>query len=143
MKLSTKTRYGTRLILDLAGSYGEEPSPVWEIAKRLDISPKYLEQIIVPLKKAGLVLATRGAKGGYNLAKPPDRIRLGQVVRLLEPASGLADCIIHPGNCDKSGDCIARMAWSRATRALFRELDSMTFEDLIKDGAGCRSDSDG
>lgn len=133
MKLSTKTRYGTRLILDLARTFGGEPAPVWEIAKRLDISPKYLEQIIVPLKKAGLVLATRGARGGYNLAKPPERITLGEVVRLLEPAAGLSDCIIHPGNCGKADDCAAREAWSRATAALFRELDSMCFADLIAD----------
>ncbi len=131
MKLSTRTRYGTRLILDLARSYGKDPSPIWEIAKRLDISPKYLEQIVVPLKKGGLVLATRGAKGGYSLAEPPARIKLGQVVRLLEPSSSLADCIVHPGSCDKSDDCIARMAWSKATMALFRELDSMNVEDLI------------
>ena len=135
MKLSTKTRYGTRLILDLAQSYGGEPAPVWEIAKRLDISPKYLEQIIVPLKKAGLVLATRGAKGGYNLAQPPDQIKLGQVVRLLEPATGLADCIVHPGHCDKASGCIARAAWSKATSALFRELDNMCIADLMEDEA--------
>ena len=79
MKLSTKTRYGTRLILDLARHHGQMPISIGDISKRQDISVKYLEQIIRPLKKANLVVSTRGPKGGHSLAKSPKEITLGDI----------------------------------------------------------------
>ena len=75
MRLSTRGRYGTRMMLDLAAHYDQGPTPLREIAQRQDLSAKYLEQLIIPLKAAGFILSLRGAKGGYTLAKKPDKIR--------------------------------------------------------------------
>jgi Rrf2 family protein len=84
MKISTKIRYGTRAMLELACHYGEGPIELKEIAKRESISLKYLEQVIVPLRTAGLVKSVRGSKGGYSLAKPPSDICLNDLIEILE-----------------------------------------------------------
>ena len=83
MKISTKIRYGTRAMLELACHYGEGPIELREIAKREDISLKYLEQVIVPLRTAGLVKSARGSKGGYSFAKHPSEIYLKDLVETL------------------------------------------------------------
>jgi Rrf2 family transcriptional regulator, iron-sulfur cluster assembly transcription factor len=132
MKLSTKTRYGTRLLLDLAKRYGNSPVSVGDIAKRQDISVKYLEQIILPLKKARLILSTRGPKGGHVLAKDPHEISLGQIVRLLESEDELAECIKKPEKCIRSKDCSVRLAWHEATTALYDKLNSISISDLLE-----------
>ena len=82
MKISTKIRYGTRAILELASRYGEGPIELKEIAKKENISLKYLEQVIIPLRSAGLVKSVRGSKGGYSLAKPPAEICLNDLVEI-------------------------------------------------------------
>jgi Rrf2 family protein len=131
MKLSTKTRYGTRLILDLARHYGKTPVPVGDISKRQDISVKYLEQIIRPLKKAHLVVSTRGPKGGHSLAKAPSDISLGEIVRVLQSSDVLAECVSEPEKCFRSTDCCVRIAWQDATEALYEKLNSITITDLL------------
>ena len=138
MKLSTKTRYGTRLLLDLARCYGQGPVPVGDIAKRQDISVKYLEQIFRPLKKASLVFSIRGSKGGHALAKAPEEISFGQIVNLLESEDMLVECVRHPEKCTRSNDCVVRLAWQDATSALYEKLNSITITDLLayEDGAG-------
>ena len=93
MKLSTKIRYGTRAILELASRFGEGPIELKEIARSQEISIKYLEQVIIPLRTAGMVKSARGAKGGYSLAKPPSEICLFDVVETLEGPLYLVDCI--------------------------------------------------
>ena len=131
MKLSTKTRYGTRLILDLARHHGQEPVSIGDISKRQDISVKYLEQIIRPLKKANLVISTRGPKGGHSLAKAPNDITLGELVRILQSSDVLADCVSEPEKCVRSPECCVRIAWREATRALYEKLNSITITDLL------------
>ncbi|MDY6971594.1 MAG: Rrf2 family transcriptional regulator [Thermodesulfobacteriota bacterium] len=131
MKLSTRTRYGTRLLLDLAFHYGQSPVQIGDIAKRQDISVKYLEQIIRPLKKAGFVDSIRGRKGGHVLAKAPETISLGQVVRLLEGGGKLTECVQAPEKCIKGKDCSVRVAWEEATAALYEKLNSITITDLL------------
>src|SRR4030065_2254437 len=93
MKISTKIRYGTRAMLELASRYGEGPIELREIAKRENISPKYLEQVIIPLRTAGLVKSVRGSKGGYSLAKPPSEILLKDVIEVLEGPLDLIECL--------------------------------------------------
>jgi Rrf2 family protein len=131
MKLSTKTRCGTRLLLELARHYGQSPVSVGDAAKRLDVSVKYLEQIIRPLKKADLVVSTRGPKGGHALAKAPDEITLGYIVRLLQGTDALTYCVYSPDDCIRSDDCGVRIAWKEATEALYAKLDSITIKDLF------------
>jgi Rrf2 family protein len=131
MKLSTRSRYGARILVDLARHNGQGPVQIGEISKRQDISVKYLEQLIRPLKQASIVTSVRGPKGGHLLAKKPEEISLGQVVRLFEGQSELVECISNPQLCSMSDDCQVRLAWKDATRVLYEKLDSTTIADLL------------
>ena len=133
MKLSTRSRYGTRLLVDLARHDDQAPIQIGEISKRQGISVKYLEQIIRPLKKAGYVTSVRGAKGGHVLAKKPEQIKLGDIVRLFETHTELVDCISAPEICDMSDECRVRLVWQEATSVLYRKLDSTTIADLVEE----------
>lgn len=135
MRLTTKSRYGTRLILDL-GVYGaEKPVPLGDVSKRQNISLKYLEQLTVKLKKAGLIKSLRGASGGHMLAKPADKISIGQIVRTLEGQTQITDCAEDQKNtcgvCNKAGDCLSRWVWVEASNAMFDCLDNITVAQLL------------
>ena len=131
MKLTTRTRYGTRILVDLARYCAQGPVQIGDISKRQNISVKYLEQLIRPLKKAGFVTSVRGAKGGHLLAKRPEKIKIGQVVRLFELQSDLVDCISFPEKCPMSDDCRVRLVWQEATQVLYKKLDATTIADLL------------
>ena len=135
MKLSTRSRYGARILVDLARHNDQGPVQIGEISKRQDISVKYLEQLIRPLKQASMVASVRGPKGGHMLAKNPQNITLGQIVRLFEGQAELVECISNPEQCDMSDDCQVRLAWKEATRVLYEKLDSTTIFDLVQDNA--------
>jgi Rrf2 family iron-sulfur cluster assembly transcriptional regulator len=131
MKLSTRSRYGTRLMVDLAQHYRLGAVPVSDIARRQGISVKYLEQLIIPLRKAGLITSVRGTKGGHLLSKSPEEITSGQIVRALEKENVLVECIEDPNTCERVDKCPTRNLWKLAGSALFRELDSVTLAELI------------
>lgn len=131
MKLSTRSRYGARILLELAKSDGDTPIQVSEISSRQAIPVKYLEQLIRTLKQAGYVSSVRGPKGGHMLAKPPKSISLGQVVRLFEGQTDLVECVGSPEKCEASDDCRVRQAWKEATSRLYESLDNITISDLI------------
>ena len=133
MKLSTRSRYGARILVDLARHNDHGPVQIGEISKRQDISVKYLEQLIRPLKQASMVTSVRGPKGGHMLAKKPEDISLGEIVRLFEGQSELVECISNPGQCHMSDDCQVRLAWKEATRVLYEKLDSTTISDLMQE----------
>jgi Rrf2 family protein len=133
MKLSTRSRYGTRLLVDLARHDDQGPIQIGEISKRQGISVKYLEQLIRPLKKAGYVTSVRGAKGGHLLAQKPEQIKLGDIVRLFETHTDLVECINSPEICDKSDECRVRLVWQEATAVLFQKLDNTSIADLVKE----------
>ncbi len=135
MKLSTRSRYGARILLELAKQVEEGPIKVGKISDVQKITVKYLEQLIRPLKKAGLVKSVRGPKGGHLLAKSPREITLGQVVRILEGKSDLVECIPRPEICTLSENCRVRLAWKEASDALYEKLDAISIADLMKDGA--------
>ena len=118
-------------MLDLAQHYNESPVQIGEIAKRQDISVKYLEQLIIPLKKANYIKSVRGPKGGHMLAKPPDEITVGEIVNLLEGGINLSDCIENPHVCDRSDTCVTRDIWEVATAAMHQELNAVTLSDLL------------
>jgi Rrf2 family protein len=131
MKISTKIRYGARAMLELASRYGEGPIELKEIAKKEDISLKYLEQVINPLRAAGLVKSTRGAKGGYSLAKPPSEICLYDVVETLEGPLNLLECLLDPNTCQKVQSCVTRDIWKEISDAISKIFYSATLEDMV------------
>jgi Rrf2 family iron-sulfur cluster assembly transcriptional regulator len=134
MKLSTRSRYGTRMMQDLAQHYDEGPIQIGDIAKRQDISVKYLEQLIIPLKKGSFIRSVRGPKGGHMLAKPPDDITIGAIVKVLEGRIVLSDCIENPDECTRSGSCVTRGIWEEATRAMYDKLNSITLSKMLEPG---------
>jgi Rrf2 family protein len=136
MKLSTRSRYGARLLVDLARNRDQGPVQIGEISKRQEISVKYLEQLIRPLKKAKLVTSVRGPKGGHLLSEQPENITLGQVVRLFEGQAELVECISFPERCPMSDDCQVRLAWRDATKVLYEQLDATTIADLMDGNYG-------
>ena len=132
MKLSTRSRYGTRMMLDLAQHYNEGPVQIGQIAQRQDISVKYLEQLIIPLKKANLIQSVRGPKGGHLLAKSPKEISIGQVVEVLEGGIDLSICVGDADACGKSEECLIRATWEEATKAMCYKLNSVSLLKVIK-----------
>ena len=131
MKISTRGRYGTRMMLDLAAHHNQGPTPLREIAKRQDISVKYLEQLIIPLKAAGYIRSVRGARGGYTLARKPDKINVGQIIKVLEGGLSLVDCVEDPKLCEREKNCPTRDIWLRMSERLMEELSSLTLSDVL------------
>jgi Rrf2 family cysteine metabolism transcriptional repressor len=132
MKLSTKGRYGTRALLDLALHQGEEPVLLKDIARRQEISPWYLEHLIAPLIAGGIVRSTRGTKGGISLARPPEDVRLSEIVQLLEGSIVPVECVSNPGVCSRSELCATRDIWTKLKRAMNEVLESTTLQDLVE-----------
>jgi Rrf2 family protein len=130
MKLSTKSRYGTRLMVDMAEHYNQGPIQLGDIAKRQNISVKYLEQIIIPLKKANYIDSIRGPKGGHLLTRPPEEITVAEIVALLEESASLTDCSENAGVCERADFCPTRLVWKEASDAMFDKLQSITLADL-------------
>jgi len=132
MKLSTRSRYGTRLMLDLARFDDRAPIPLAEIAKRQKLSVKYLEQLIIPLKASGLIQSVRGARGGYRLTRSPDRITVGQVIEVLEGGLSLVDCVNDPKSCKLRVHCLTRPLWQGVSRLIKEHLSSLTLKDVLE-----------
>ncbi|HPX12168.1 MAG TPA: Rrf2 family transcriptional regulator [Syntrophales bacterium] len=132
LQISTKGRYGVRLMIDLALRYGEGPVLLREIAGRQGISEKYLWNLISPLKNAGLVVSYRGARGGYSLAKPPSKINLGEIMRLLEGPLCLVGCVEKPSECGRSAMCIIRDVWEDVSRRISKTLESITLAEMVR-----------
>ena len=134
MKLSTRSRYGTRLILDMAQNYNGNPIQLGDISKRQNISLKYLEHLIRKLKEAGLIKSHRGPYGGHMLKKQPCDITVGDIVRTLEKTTAITDCAETEdklcGVCNRAGDCLSRWVWIEASEAMFKRLDEITIESL-------------
>lgn len=132
MKLSTRSRYGTRLMLELAQHYTEGPIRLGEIAKRQDVSVKYLEQIIIPLKRAHYIKSVRGPKGGHILTKPPEEITVGEIVVLLEDGTSLVECIEDTTLCERADICPTRLLWKEVSEAMLNKLQTVTLADLVQ-----------
>jgi Rrf2 family protein len=115
----------------MAQHHGGRPIQLSEIAKRQNISLKYLEQIIRPLKKAKYIESFRGSKGGHKLTRTPDSITVGEIVALLEGGDSLTQCNRDPAACDRMDACLTRYVWQEASRAMFDHLNNITFAELI------------
>lgn len=129
--ISTKGRYGLRLMLDIAKEGGGRPVPVKEIAKRQDISEKYLEQIISQFSKAGLVRSIRGAQGGYILSRPANEITAGDILRAAEGSIAPVECC--ESGCDHSDGCMTFGLYKRIQDAIDSVVDSTTLADMLGD----------
>jgi len=131
MKLSTKGRYGSRAMLDLALNYGKGPILLKDIARRQEISMRYLEQLIAPLKASGLVKSSRGAKGGYVLSKLPSEIKLSEIVYALEGSIEPVECVTRPQGCRRSKNCVTRDVWVDIYKAVQGIIETITLQDLV------------
>ena len=132
MKLSTKGRYAARAMLDLAFHYGEGPILLKDIARRQQISERYLEHLITPIKAAGLVTSMRGAHGGFTLAKPPSQIRLSEIIQIMEGSIAPVECVDDPNICSRADLCVTRDIWTEMQKAMSGILESTTLQDLVQ-----------
>jgi len=130
MKLSTRSRYGMRALMDLALHSTGQPIQLKDIAERQSISLSYLEHLIIPLISAGIVKSTRGSKGGVMLARPARQIQLKQVLEVLEGPLAPVDCLKADGSCPRSGICATQDIWDELKTAMESVLESRTLEDL-------------
>jgi Rrf2 family transcriptional regulator, cysteine metabolism repressor len=132
VKLSTRTRYGTRALLELAMHEDKEPVSLKDIARQQQISLPYLEQLIAPLIAGGIIHSTKGPRGGISLARQPGEIKLSEITRLLEGPVTTVECVDDPGVCNRSGFCAARDTWSELQDVVNDYLKTVTLQDLAE-----------
>ncbi len=118
MKISTRGRYGLRIMTELAMQYGRGPVLVASIAKNQGISGKYIHVLTTALKSAGLLRASRGPRGGYELAQSPDKITALEVVTALEGRCAPVDCVVSPGTCPREETCVTNEVWREIAAAV-------------------------
>jgi len=132
VKLSTRTRYGLRAVLELALQHDKGPVQIKTIAHKQDISGKYLEQLFAILKSTGLVRSVRGSKGGYLLARTPASITLYDLFKALEGPGATVECLENKDYCSRYPDCVARQAWAKLQEAISEILKSITLQQLLE-----------
>jgi Rrf2 family transcriptional regulator, cysteine metabolism repressor len=130
VKLSTKARYAVRAMIELSREYGKGPLQLRMIAKRQDISDKYLEQVLSPLRVNGLVLTQKGSRGGYVLSRAPEEITLYDVVHIVEGSLAPVDCVDNNEICPRKDLCVTRDVWSKLKEVIIRELKSVNLAEL-------------
>ena len=130
MKLATQVRYGTRILLDLAMHQSKGMVQMGDIASRQNISLKYLEQLIMPIKNAGFVTSKRGPKGGHSLAKSPNQITLAQIIRVFEKERAPKEAADDTSPYSEHQDSLIQSAWDEAMEAFYSRLEKVTLEDL-------------
>jgi len=133
IKLSTKGRYGTRLMLNLGKRFldGEIPVVLKDVSNEEQISIRYLEQIIIPLKMNKLVKSVRGAGGGHTLAKDPSKIKLIEIIEALEGPIALVDCVDDDDACGRIPLCATYEVWKEASTMLRKYFEKITLQELI------------
>jgi len=132
MQFSTRARYGLRALLDISLHGDEKPVLLKDIQVRQEISKPYLEQILLILQSAGFIRSIRGKKGGFFLARSPSEIKLIEVIKALERTISFVECVSNPQMCLRSDHCATQELWRRLTKILYRELESLTLEDLVR-----------
>lgn len=132
MKLSTRGRYGTRLMLELTKHYGQGPVSMSQISKNQNIPIKYLEQLVIPLKKAKLITSVRGPKGGHMLARPPEKISLWELLQLLESKFSFVDCLRNEDVCENVSNCPVRPVWGKALSLMMKHFNETSLRDVLR-----------
>ena len=130
MKLSTRGRYGTKVLLDLAMYQGAGPVSLKDISQRQHIPLHYLEHLIAPLITGGIIRSSRGAKGGIALVKTPAEVRLSEVIPLLEGSIAPAECVANPELCGNAASCVTRDVWREMESAMTGVLEGITLQNL-------------
>ena len=140
MKLSTKGRYGLRAMVDIAGNGGEGADTISSIAPRQTLSESYLEQLMSLLRKAGIIESVRGAGGGYRLARPPQSISVGEVLRALEGDLNPVECsaLLGAGEpCAAEDTCVTKYVWQRISQSINETVDQIFLSDLLRENTQC------
>jgi len=132
MRLSTKSRYGTRAVLDIALHAQKGPVNLSDISERQEISRKYLGQIISQLLTAGILESIRGPQGGYVLGRKPKEIRLGDIIRTLDGSLAPVRCVDKPDLCNRTAKCVTREVWTKAKESMESLFDQTTVADLME-----------
>lgn len=134
MKLSTKGRYGLRALIDLAQYSDREAVSISSIAQRQNISESYLEQLFAKLRKAGLVMSSRGAQGGYRLTRSSDMISVGDVLRALEGNLEAVECAAQTdAGCEGADLCVTKYVWQRINDSIAKTVDEMMISQLVEE----------
>ena len=140
LHFSTRGEYGVRLMVELARHYGSGPVSLSEMADHEQLPRPYLEQLVVSLRESGLVTSTRGARGGYELSRPPSDIHMYEVITALEGPNTPMTCASadpdHAETCSRAGCCNVEPLWQRVRDAIVEALDSMTLEELAAPAPG-------
>ncbi|HOG46336.1 MAG TPA: Rrf2 family transcriptional regulator [Anaerolineae bacterium] len=134
MRFSAKEQYGLRAMAELASRYGQGQVALSEVAQSQGISLATLEQVVAPLRRAGLLESTRGASGGYALARPPQAISVGDVLRAIDGALVPIPCLEDAGGacCERAHQCATRPVWALVRARLAETLDSLTLADVCR-----------
>jgi len=132
MRLSTKGRYGTRAMVDIALHSGQGPTLMKDIAERQDIAPKYLDHILSALRKAGLLKNIRGKGGGYVLARPAAHITLREIIEAVEGPLSPVECLDNSAFCDRVAFCPTRPVWEKLKHAIIDVLEATTLDMLTE-----------
>lgn len=144
MRLSTKGRYGVRAMFDLAMHSHDGAISLKSVAQREHISEKYLEHLFASLKKAGLIHSVRGAQGGYRLARPPEEITLGDIIRVLEGPVAPTECVSEAVDgeiCERTHECVMHNVWGRIKDEINAVLDSVTLADICEEQRRMQKDN--
>ena len=140
MKISTRGRYAIRVMLDLAEHNNGEYIPLMDIAKRQEISEKYLESIVSALSKNKLVAALRGKGGGYRLAKAPEEYTIGSILKVAEASLAPIACLEdEPNQCERAGECRTLKMWQDLYKLIDNYFENITLQDLLEQNADAGS----
>ena len=131
MQVSTKGRYALRLMVDLGSAEPDYYTPLREVSERQSISEKYLEQIVRPLSKAGLVTSARGVFGGYKLAQDPENITVGQILRSVEGELAPIPCSKREAECIRAKTCVTKDVWQSIKESVDQVVDNITLQELV------------
>jgi len=131
IRISTKGRYGTRFMLELAINYGKNPMLLKDIARNQEISEGYLQHIVDALKGGGLIFSSRVGHGGYTLSRRPEQITLRDILSILEGSINLVECIDNAEVCNRSDDCISRVIWAEIGNKLSTSLQEVTLQRMV------------
>ena len=133
MKISTKGRYGLRILIDLATHDSTKPRLVRDIAESQQISEKYISRLIIDLRRARLVRSVRGMKGGFFLARSPKEITLLDILETMEGTISIVDCVMAPEKCSYNKGCTARGIWLRLNDGIRDLMRGITFEQILQE----------
>lgn len=133
MKISTKARYGLRILIDLVQYAGDRPRMIREISESQGISQKYIGRLIIDLRKAGILRSVRGAKGGYVLKKKPEELNLLEIVEVMEGKMNLVRCVSSPRICKRASSCASRDIWCKLTSEMRETLSKIKLSDVVCD----------